>query len=60
MRNVLVFPDGSKHDFMYPTDRDIDIGSPFQVQMKDDSIRVLRVKSIEKTEKAIYYYLEQT
>ena len=57
MRNVLVFPDGSQHDFMYPTNRDIEVGEKLQVQFKDDSIHVLIVKNIEKTDKVIYYYL---
>lgn len=58
MRNILVFPDGNHRDFQYPADRDVEVGSSFQVQLLDDNVHVLSVDSIERTEKAIYYYLK--
>ena len=57
MRNVLLFPDGTEHDFMYPTNRDVQVGQKLQVQMQDDSIRVLTITHIQQTDKVIYYHL---
>jgi|GEM_PF-2762983 len=57
MRNVLVFPDKSEHDFMYPVNRDIHIGERLQVQFQDHTVHVLVVTDIKKTDKVIYYYL---
>lgn len=59
MRNVLLFPDGTEHDFMYPTNREVKIGDKLQVQMRDDSISVLTVSHIQKTDLVIYYHLSQ-
>jgi hypothetical protein len=58
MRNILVFPDGSTQDFMYPPNRDIDVGEKLQIQMLDDSVQIMQIYKIEKKEKAIYYYLK--
>jgi hypothetical protein len=57
MRNVLIFPDGTHHHFMYPTNRDIEIGQKLQLSLSDDSIHVLTVSSIEKNETGVYYHL---
>jgi hypothetical protein len=59
MRNVLLFPDGTEHDFMYPTNREVQVGDKLQVQMRDDSISVLTVSHIQKTDLVIYYHLSQ-
>lgn len=58
MRNILVFPDGKEQDFMYPPNRDITVGVQLQIQMDDDSTRVMSVKHIQKTDKEIYYHLD--
>lgn len=57
MRNILIFPDGTEHDFMYPTNRDIVVGSKFQVELSDNRVDVLTVKHIQKTDREIYYHL---
>lgn len=57
MRNILVFPDGSRTSFMYPENREVTIGESVQAQMKDDSIHVLKIKSIEPLDKEILYHL---
>lgn len=62
MRNILVFPDGNKQDFMYPADRKMILGQKIQIQMNDDSIHVLSISSIEPKDldgvPEIHYYLE--
>jgi hypothetical protein len=58
MRNVLIFPDGTQHQFMYPMDRELEINMKLQAQMKDNSIHVFKVKEIQKKEKEVYYFLE--
>ncbi|MEB2276964.1 hypothetical protein LAV82_23380 [Bacillus sp. ILBB4] len=64
MRNILVFPDGNKQDFMYPADRKISLGQKIQVQMNDNSIHVLSIVCIEPkdlgTVPTIYYYLDHS
>jgi hypothetical protein len=57
MRNILVFPDGTQQDFMYPQDRDIEVGTELQVTMMDDSVHRMKVSSIEREEKRILYRL---
>jgi hypothetical protein len=58
MRNILVFPDGTMQDFMYPTNREIVVGEKLQIHMSDNSVYIMQVVRIEKKEKAIYYYLQ--
>ncbi|MGG1453464.1 hypothetical protein ABE325_21380 [Bacillus licheniformis] len=59
MRNVLVFPDGSEHDFLYPTNREIKEGECLQVHLSgNENIHILKVKEIQRTEKAIFYLLD--
>ncbi|MBU5262050.1 hypothetical protein [Bacillus atrophaeus] len=59
MRNILVFPDGNQHDFLYPTNREIEEGERLQVHLSNsESIHVLTVKEIQKTEKAVFYLLD--
>lgn len=57
MRNILVFPDGSQHPFMYPMNRDINEGDKLKVVLQDDSIEVMTIQKIEQKGKDIYYYL---
>jgi hypothetical protein len=57
MRNILVFPDGTMQDFMYPADREIQEGEVLRSIGMDDSVHMLRVTSIVKEEKRILYYL---
>jgi len=57
MRNILVFPDGTEQDFMYPPNREITVGEKLQAEWLDDTVHIYTVREIEKTEKAIYYYL---
>lgn len=57
MRNVLIFPDGSRQEFMYPSNRDIELGEALQLQLSDESIQVLKVVSIDRQEKEIHYQL---
>jgi hypothetical protein len=57
MRNILVFPDGTEQDFMYPPNRDIEVGETLVVHMLDDSIQIMKVTRIEKKEREIRYYL---
>jgi hypothetical protein len=59
MRNVLLFPDGTEQDILYPKDREITEGQKLQVHMKDDSFRYLSVSHIQKTDKIIYYHLSE-
>ncbi|MEB9419911.1 hypothetical protein [Bacillus cereus group sp. BfR-BA-01318] len=58
MRNVLVFPDGTEQDFMYPHNRDVLVGEKLQVQMKDNALHILEVWNIQHTDKVIYYHLK--
>lgn len=59
MRNVLVFPDGSYYDFMYPSNREIKEGERLQVHISNsENVHVLRVNEIQRTEKVIFYMLE--
>lgn len=60
MRNILVFPDSSEKDFMYPANRDISVGDVLQAEMKDNSIHLLKVSDIQKSQKEIRYILEMT
>lgn len=57
MRNILIFPDGSRQDFMYPSNRDLKEGEDLQVQMKDDSIILFKICSIEVKEKEVHFTL---
>jgi hypothetical protein len=57
MRNILLFPNGTKKDFMYPENREVVVGETFQVEMKDDSIHVMKIDRIEQLEKEIIYHL---
>lgn len=57
MRNILVFPDGSRQDFMYPPNRELSIGDDLQAQMKDDSLVALKISDILVQEKEIHYLL---
>lgn len=59
MRNVLLFPDGTEHDFMYPVNREVQVGDKFQIEMRDNSIRVLKLSHIQKTDTIIYYHLSE-
>jgi hypothetical protein len=60
MRNVFLFPDGHEQDFMYPANRDVEVGTELQVVMLDDSVHILRVAEITQEEKRIVYRLEYT
>lgn len=57
MRNILVFPDGTEHQFQYPVNREVEVGSKLQVQLQDDNIHLMKVTEIDKQEKAVYYKL---
>lgn len=57
MRNVLVFPDGLECDFMYPKNRDVEVGTNLKVDMVDESCHYMKVVEIKKTSRCIYYYL---
>jgi hypothetical protein len=57
MRNILVFPDGSEHQFMYPTNRTIEVGEQLQVDMEDGNTHLLKVLEIQKTDLEVYYHL---
>lgn len=58
MRNFLVFPDGTRIDFMYPSNRDIEVGTRFNLTNEEDQIKVIEVKNIEKTEKEVLFYVD--
>lgn len=58
MRNFLVFPDGTRIDFMYPSNRDIGVGTRFNLTNEEDQIKVIEVKNIEKTEKEVLFYVD--
>ena len=45
----MVFPDGTKHQFMYPTNRTIEYGEQLQVDMSDGNTHVLKIIDIMKT-----------
>lgn len=57
MRNILVFPDGSEHQFQYPTNREVEVGDKLQVQLQDDNLHIMKIAEIDKQEKAVYYKL---
>jgi hypothetical protein len=57
MRNVLLFPDGTSQDFMYPPNREVEVNEMISVTMLDDSVHNMEIKHIERTEKVIYYHL---
>ena len=57
MRNILVFPDGSEQDFMYPPNREVDVGVELQATMADGSIHVFKVSTIKPEAKRILYFL---
>jgi hypothetical protein len=57
MRNILVFPDGTEQHFMYPPNRDIQVGEKLVVHMMDDSHRIFTVVEIYQKDKSIYYRL---
>ncbi|WP_067923949.1 hypothetical protein [Alicyclobacillus shizuokensis] len=57
MRNVLVFPDGKEQDFMYPANRDVEVGTPLQVEMADGSVHILHVTEIIREDRKILYKL---
>lgn len=59
MRNVLVFPDGTEHDFMYPKNREVTVGEQLQILTKDDVIHILTLNRIQKTDQVIYYHLSR-
>lgn len=58
MRNILIFPDGTEQHFMYPANREVEVGEKLQVILKDDIVHVLTISKIEKKEKDVYYYLD--
>lgn len=58
MRNVLILPDGTRQEFMYPSNRDIEVGEQLQIQMKDDSIVIASVSAIEQHGREIHYLLK--
>jgi len=57
MRNVLVFPDGTEQDFMYPPDRDVTVGEKLVLQMTDNSEHHFVVAEIVHEAKRILYKL---
>lgn len=57
MRNVLIFPDGSRQEFQYPSNREIAVGESLQVQMKDESIQVMKILAIEQQGREIHFKL---
>ncbi len=57
MRNILILPDGTEVDFMYPKDRQIIVGTRLNVVMEDDSLRLYNVFNIVQKDHAILYYL---
>lgn len=59
MRNVLVFPDGSEHDFMYPNNREVVVGTEFRAELEDKQSAVFVVSHIQKTDKEVYYHLKR-
>ncbi|KUF34401.1 hypothetical protein CN498_21790 [Bacillus thuringiensis] len=58
MRNILVFPDGTEQDFLYPDNRVIFVGEKLQVQMQCNSVHILEIYNIQHTDKIIYYHLK--
>jgi hypothetical protein len=58
MRNMLQFPDGSVMPFMYPMDREIEVGTLLRCLAVDNSEHVLRVVHIEQQERQIVYHLQ--
>ena len=56
MRNILVFPDGTEQDFLYPDNRVIFVGEKLQVQMQCNSVHILEIYNIQHTDKIIYYH----
>jgi hypothetical protein len=58
MRNVLLFPNGHEQDFMYPPNRDIEVGTELEIVMLDDSVHRLKVGQIIPEEKRIVYVLQ--
>jgi hypothetical protein len=58
MRNVLILPNGSRQEFMYPSNRDIAVGEQFNIQMKNDSIQVASVYDIQTHDREIHYLLK--
>jgi hypothetical protein len=57
MRNILLFPDGTEQDFMYPPNREIEVGTKLEIAMMDGSIHILRVAEIIKEEKKVCFKL---
>ncbi|GAK41960.1 hypothetical protein TCA2_4452 [Paenibacillus sp. TCA20] len=57
MRNVFVLPDGTEQHFMYPVERDIEIGDRFAAHFSDNSDHILTLTSIVHEEKRILYKL---
>lgn len=56
VRNILVFPDGTKEQFMYPSNRTIEVGEQFQVTLGSNT-HILKVESIDKKDIEVFYYL---
>lgn len=54
----MILPDGSRHEFMYPSNRDIDVGEKFSIQMNSDSVQVATVYEIETHDREIHYLLK--
>lgn len=56
MRNILILPDGTQQDFMYPSNRKIRKGETLRVEMMDDVVHHIYIIHIEKKEDSILYY----
>jgi len=57
LRCILVFPDETQVQFMYPEEREIVEGELLQAQLVDGNVHVLQVSSIYKQDDRTYFYL---
>lgn len=60
MRNVLVFPDKTEVDFMYPADREIEVGGKLVCESENEVKHLLEIEKIEvnKEKRTIFYHLK--
>ncbi len=57
MRNILVFPDGTEQDFLYPINREILVGETLTAELIGGSALLFTIEEIRPEEKAIRYIL---
>lgn len=58
MRNILVFPTGEELDFMYPTNKVLEVGSQFNIDMSDNIKELVEITEIKTIDNKIYYLLK--